>query len=177
MTAAPTWSDESEHGSLNPRDYVSSLARGLEVLRAFNRTRRKMMLSEVAAETGTRRAGARRILLTLIREGYAMADGKLFDLTQQVLELGFSVLSSKGVWDIERPFIDHLSDEIQEPVSAAVLDKSDVVYVSGAQQHRVKSVGIIFGGQYLSSAQAIKVPKRGGSKGETVEWRALPLQP
>lgn len=154
MTAAPDWSDESENGSLNPRDYVSSLARGLEVLRAFNRTRRKMTLSEVAAETGNTRAGARRILLTLVREGYAVADGKLFDLTPQVLELGFSVLSSKGVWDIARPFIDHLSDEIQESVSAAVLDKSDVVYVTGAQYHRVISVGIIVGGRFPAAQTA-----------------------
>ena len=50
--------------------------------------------------------------------GYAVADGKLFDLTPQVLELGYSVLSSKGVWDIARPFIDHLSEEIRESVSA-----------------------------------------------------------
>lgn len=145
MTAAPDWSEEGEAGGLNPRDYVSSLARGLEVLRAFNRTRRKMTLSEVAAETGNTRAGARRILLTLVHEGYAVADGKLFDLTPQVLELGYSVLSSKGAWDIARPFIDHLSEEIRESVSASVLDKFDVVYVSGAQYHRVISVGITVG--------------------------------
>ena len=142
MTSAPDWSDE---GGLNPRDYVSSLARGLEVLRAFNRTGRKMTLSEVAAETGHTRAGARRILLTLVHEGYAVADGKLFDLTPQVLELGYSVLSSKGAWDIARPFIDHLSEEIRESVSASVLDKFDVVYVSGAQCHRIITVGITVG--------------------------------
>jgi IclR family transcriptional regulator, pca regulon regulatory protein len=143
-----------EAGGLNPRDYVSSLARGLEVLRAFNRTRRKMTLSEVAAETGNTRAGARRILLTLVHEGYAVADGKLFDLTPQVLELGYSVLSSKGAWDIARPFIDHLSEEIRESVSAAVLDKFDVVYVSGAQYHRVISVGITVGARFPAHCTA-----------------------
>ena len=142
MTPSPGLPEDSENGGLNPRDYVSSLARGLEVLRAFNRTRRKMTLSEVAAETGNTRAGARRILLTLVHEGYAVADGKLFDLTPQVLELGYSVLSSKGAWDIARPFIDHLSEEIRESVSAAVLDKFEVVYVSGTQFHRVITVGI-----------------------------------
>jgi IclR family transcriptional regulator, pca regulon regulatory protein len=154
MTAAPDWSEDGEAGGLNPRDYVSSLARGLEVLRAFNRTRRKMTLSEVAAETGNTRAGARRILLTLVHEGYAVADGKLFDLTPQVLELGYSVLSSKGAWDIARPFIDHLSEEIRESVSAAVLDKSDVVYVSGAQYHRVISVGITVGARFPAHCTA-----------------------
>ena len=154
MTASPFWADETEGGGMNPRDYVSSLARGLEVLRAFNRTRRKMTLSEVAAETDNSRAGARRILLTLVHEGYAVADGKLFDLTPQVLELGYSVLSSKGAWDIARPFIDHLSEEIRESCSAAVLDKFDVVYVSGAQYHRVISVGITVGARFPAHCTA-----------------------
>lgn len=154
MTAVPDWPDERDVDGLNPRDYVSSFARGLDVLRAFNRTGRKMTLSEVAAETGNTRAGARRILLTLVHEGYAVADGKLFDLTPQVLELGYSVLSSKGAWDIARPFIDHLSEDIRESVSAAVLDNFDVVYVGGAQYHRVISVGISVGARFPAHCTA-----------------------
>lgn len=127
------------------RDHVSSLARGLDVLRAFSRTRKRMTLSEVAAETGMTRAAARRFLLTLVREGYAQTDGKLFDLTPQVLELGFSVISSIGIWDIARPFLAQLSQEMEESISAAVLDGKDVVYVVGTQYHRVISVGVTVG--------------------------------
>lgn len=154
MTAEPDRSDETDSNGMNPRDYVSSLGRGLEVLRAFNRTGRKMTLSQVAAETGHTRAGARRILLTLVHEGYAVADGKLFDLTPLVLELGHSVLSSKGVWEVAKPFIDHLSEDIGESVSAAVLDNFDVVYVSGAQYHRVISVGISVGSRFPAHCTA-----------------------
>lgn len=140
--AAP---DRAEEPAVNDRDYVNSLARGLEILRAFSRTRKRMTLSQVAAETGMTRAAARRFLLTLVREGYAATDGKLFDLTPQVLELGFSVISSMGIWDIARPFMKQLSEEIEESVSAAVLDGSDVVYVVAAQYHRVISVGVTLG--------------------------------
>lgn len=154
MTAAADVDENLQEDTVSSRDYVSSLARGLEVLRAFNRTRRKMTLSEVATETGNTRAGARRILLTLVREGYAVADGRLFDLTPQVLELGFSVLSSKGVWDIARPFIEHFSEDIRESVSAAVLDEYSVVYVSGTQFHRVISVGITVGRRFPAHATA-----------------------
>lgn len=154
MTAATDVEESLGDDVVSSRDYVSSLARGLEVLRAFNRTRRKMTLSEVATETGNTRAGARRILLTLVREGYAVADGRLFDLTPQVLELGFSVLSSKGAWDIARPFIEHLSEDIRESVSAAVLDDDSVVYVSGTQFHRVISVGITVGRRFPAHATA-----------------------
>ena len=135
---------EEETGEDN-RDYVSSLARGLEILRAFSRTRKRMTLSEVAAETGMTRAAARRFLLTLVREGYAQTDGKLFDLTPQVLELGFSVISSMGTWEIAHPFMKRLSEELEESVSAGVLDGPDVVYVAGTQFHRVLSVGVTIG--------------------------------
>ena len=154
MTAEPDRIDDADASGMNPRDYVSSLGRGLEVLRAFNRTGRKMTLSQVAAETGHTRAGARRILLTLVHEGYAVADGKLFDLTPLVLELGHSVLSSKGVWEVAKPFIDHLSEDVRESVSAAVLDNYDVVYVSGAQYHRVISVGISVGSRFPAHCTA-----------------------
>lgn len=154
MTAEPDRIDDTDASGMNPRDYVSSLGRGLEVLRAFNRTGRKMTLSQVAAETGHTRAGARRILLTLVHEGYAVADGKLFDLTPLVLELGHSVLSSKGVWEVAKPFIDHLSEDVRESVSAAVLDNFDVVYVSGAQYHRVISVGISVGSRFPAHCTA-----------------------
>jgi IclR family pca regulon transcriptional regulator len=154
MTAGPDRIEEPDPNHMNPRDYVSSLGRGLEVLRAFNRTGRKMTLSQVASETGHTRAGARRILLTLVHEGYAVVDGKLFDLTPLVLELGHSVLSSKGVWEIAKPFIDHLSEDVCESVSAAVLDNFDVVYVSGAQYHRVISVGISVGSRFPAHCTA-----------------------
>lgn len=137
--------DQAETFAVNDRDYVNSLARGLEILRTFSRKRKRMTLSEVAAETGMTRAAARRLLLTLVREGYAVTDGKLFDLTPQVLELGFSVISSMGIWDIARPFIKRLSEEIEESVSAAVLDGDEVVYVASAQYHRVISVGVTLG--------------------------------
>lgn len=140
--------EDDDGDDLNPRDYVNSVARGLEVLRAFNRVRRQMTLSEVAAETGNSRAAARRILLTLVREGYAVTDGKFFDLTPQVLELGYSVLLSKGIWDIARPFIGRLSEEIQESVSAAILDNFEVVYVSCAEYHRIITVGVTVGARY-----------------------------
>lgn len=131
--------------NISERDYVSSLARGLEILRAFSTTRKKMTLSEVAAETGITRAATRRFLLTLVREGYAATDGKLFDLTPQVLELGFSVLSQMETWDIAKPFLERLSEQIEETVAASILDSFDVVYVCGIQYHRIISVGVAVG--------------------------------
>ncbi|MBF9050736.1 helix-turn-helix domain-containing protein [Roseobacter sp. HKCCD9010] len=130
---------------LSSRDFVSSLSRGLSILNSFSQTSRKMTLSQVAAETGMSRATARRFLLTLVKEGYVVTDGKMFDLTPKVLDLGFSVLSTIGVWDRARPFMERLSDQTGESVSAAILDGLDVVYVAGVQAHNIISVGITVG--------------------------------
>ena len=50
-----------------------------------------------------------------------------------------------GVWDIARPFMERLSDDIEESCSASILDGQDVVYVCGVQFHRVISVGVTLG--------------------------------
>ena len=130
---------------LSSRDFVSSLSRGLEILSSFSRTSRKMTSSEVSAETGMSRATARRFLLTLVKDGYVVTDGKLFDLTPKVLDLGFSVLSKIGIWDRARPFMERLSDQTGESCTAAILDGLEVVYVAGVQAHNIISVGITVG--------------------------------
>src|SRR5438067_12871264 len=71
-------------------DYIQSLDRGLQVLRAFNRDRPRCTLSEIAAHIGLSRAVARRSLLTLEHLGYVAAHGRHFFLTRRILELGYS---------------------------------------------------------------------------------------
>jgi IclR family pca regulon transcriptional regulator len=127
------------------RDYVNSLARGLTVIRAFNRNRPAMTLSDVAKRTGINRAATRRFLLTLVREGYAETDGKYFRLRPKILELGFSALSSMTFSEIAQPIMDELADSIDEMCLAAVLDGESVVYVNRTVSQRVISVDLDVG--------------------------------
>lgn len=129
----------------NDRDYVNSLARGLEVICAFTRSNPKMSLSDVARATGMTRATARRLLLTLVREGYAQQDGKYFSLRPKILRLGYSALSSMNIWDVAQPVMNQLSEKLNESVFAAVLDGHDVVYVARATSDRLISIRINIG--------------------------------
>jgi IclR family pca regulon transcriptional regulator len=117
---------------ISNRDYVNSLARGLEVIRSFTRTRPKMTLSDIARATGMTRATVRRFVLTLVREGYAETDGKYFNLKPKVLELGFAALSSLTFVDVAQPIMARLAHKLEESVFAAVLEGEDVVYVASA---------------------------------------------
>ncbi len=130
---------------VNDRDFVNSLARGLEVIRVFTRRKPKMTLSEVAQATDMTRATVRRFLLTLLREGYVETDGKHFSLRPKVLELGFSVLSSMDIWEVAQPVMNELSARLQESCFAAILDGDSVIYVARANSNRLVSVGINIG--------------------------------
>jgi len=132
---------------LEARDFVNSLARGLEVIRAFSRARPRMTLSEVAAETDLPRAAVRRFLLTLVREGYVGSDGKYFELRPKVLELGYSVISSMSIVELAQPVMAEVSGKLNESCSVAVLDGDDIVYVARRSAKRVVNIAATIGGR------------------------------
>ena len=86
-------------------DFVQSIARGLEVIRAFGPRQPAMSLAAVAAATGLPRPTARRILLTLEELGYVRAAGGGFELTPRVLDLGMCYVLSRGLWEVARPAV------------------------------------------------------------------------
>lgn len=136
------------------RDYVNSLARGLNIMRAFNRDKPSMTLSEVAKETGINRAAARRFLLTLVREGYVETDGKYFRLRPKILELGFSALSSITFSEIAQPVMDELAEGLDEMCLAAVLDGEWSVYVARSLSRRLVSVNLDVGSRLPAFAMS-----------------------
>jgi IclR family pca regulon transcriptional regulator len=125
--------------------YVQSFARGLAVIRAFNAERPAQPLTDVAAATGLPRAGARRILLTLQTLGYVEADGRLFRLTPRILDLGFAYLTSMPFWNVAEPVMENLSAQVHESCSAAVLDRTEIVYVLRVPTHKIMTINLSIG--------------------------------
>ncbi|MFX1674281.1 IclR family transcriptional regulator [Paraburkholderia sp. A2WS-5] len=139
-------SDEQPESPEKPGDsYVQSFARGLSVIRAFNAERPEQTLTDVAAATGLTRAGARRILLTLQTLGYVEAEGRLFRLTPKILDLGFAYLTSMPFWNLAEPVMEQLSAEVHESCSAAVLDRTEIVYVLRVPTHKIMTINLSIG--------------------------------
>lgn len=130
--------------------YVQSLVRGLSVIRAFDADHATMTLSEIAAQTDLTRATARRFLLTLVEIGYVRTDGRTFELTPRVLELGFSYLSALSLPELAQPHLDAFSRETGESSSMSVLDGSEIVYVARAAVRRIMSVSISVGTRFTA---------------------------
>src|SRR5690606_4084778 len=70
--------------------FSDSLARGLAVIKAFDRDAPMLRIVDVAKRTGLDRASARRFLLTLLDLGYVGRSEDLFYLRPRALDIGFS---------------------------------------------------------------------------------------
>lgn len=133
-----------------PKDseYLSTLERGLRVLRAFDATHPEMQLSEVALITGLNPAVARRCLNTLVQLGYIAQYGRKFLLRPEVLSFGTSYLSSMNVDQIVLPPLQQLRDSTGDSSSMAVLSGDDILYVAHVSTNRRIRLGASVGTRF-----------------------------
>ncbi|HEX9033402.1 MAG TPA: IclR family transcriptional regulator C-terminal domain-containing protein [Streptosporangiaceae bacterium] len=129
-------------------DFIEALARGLDVIRAFQPRQSVMSLAAVASATGLARPTARRILLTLEELGYVRAADGGFELTPRVLELGMSYVLSRNLWEVARPHMQALVARTHESSSIAQLDGSDIVYVARVAVPKIIALAVTIGTRF-----------------------------
>lgn len=127
------------------RDFVLSLARGLQVIESFQRMTDALSVSEVASRTGLSRAAVRRQLITLEMLGYASREQSLYRLSPRILQLGFSYLSSSSLESLAFPLLQHVTQLLHESSSLGVLEGDEMVYVARSAALRVMSIGLSVG--------------------------------
>ena len=133
---------ESHAGDPN---FMTSLERGLQVIRAFSEHRRHLTISQIAQSTGLSRAAVRRCLYTLHKLGYVGEDDKRFSLKPLVLTLGQAFLSSTPLAVLAQPYLDQVSGVLGESCSVAVLDGSEIVYICRSAETRIMSINLLVG--------------------------------
>jgi IclR family transcriptional regulator, pca regulon regulatory protein len=136
-------------------DFVRSLARGLDVIKAFGPDCPQMTLSEVARATGLTRAAARRFLLTLTELGYVRNDGREFSLRPKVLELGYAYLAGLSLNEVAAPHVEDLVAQTRESSSVAVLDGDEIVYVVRVPTKRIMAASISVGTRFPAYATSM----------------------
>lgn len=136
---------ESIEAEGQPRDIVGSLERGLAVMEILAAHPAGLTLTETAERAGLTRAGARRLLLTLVASGYAVQDGRRFLLSSRLISIARSWVSGASLWSFADPFMRAVSRELNESCSAAILADEDVVYVARVAGARIVSVALHVG--------------------------------
>jgi DNA-binding IclR family transcriptional regulator len=113
------------------RQFVTALARGLEILRAFVPNDGPLGNQEIAQRTGLPKPTVSRLTHTLTRLGYLNYLDRLekYQLGTAVLSLGYAVLANLGIRMIARPFMQELADYGGASVSLGSRDRLNMVYI------------------------------------------------
>lgn len=131
-----------EIDALTDPSFMTSLARGLAVVKAFSDQRRAMTIAQLSHKTGIPRAAVRRCLYTLKQLGYADSEANNFYLKPKILTLGYSYLSSTPLTVSAQPCLNQVSQILGESCSLAVLEQDEVLYISRSQTSRVMSIAL-----------------------------------
>jgi IclR family pca regulon transcriptional regulator len=126
----------------NDPDFMTSLARGLAVLRCFAEHQKPMTIAEASRRTGLSRAAVRRCLHTLTVLGYAARETQNYVLQPMTLSLGYAYLSSSTLAMRAQPLLDAVRDELHESCSIGVLEEDEVYYVARAEVSRIMSIAL-----------------------------------
>jgi IclR family pca regulon transcriptional regulator len=137
------------------KDFVEALARGLEVIRSFDRIHVKQTISQISERTLLARPTVLRLLLTLEELGYVRSQDNLYSLTPKVVDLGMAYVSALGLYGAAKPHMENLSLQVDQTVSLAELDGSDIVYTARVEVPKIVSVGVTVGARLPSASTAL----------------------
>jgi IclR family pca regulon transcriptional regulator len=127
------------------RNFVTSFARGLEVIQSFYQEPKGMTAARIAKKTGLSRAAARRFLITLEALGHAESSSGIYNLRPSILRIGCSYLSSTSLPALAQPILEQVSEKVRESTSLSALDGDNIIYLARHSSSRVLSVGLSVG--------------------------------
>ena len=138
---------DAARASQGDPNFMLSLARGLEILRAFE-GQPSLSIADAARATGLTRASAGRCLYTLVQLGYAGERGGRYHLTPRLLPLACGYLTSTPLASASQAVANGLRDRLAETVSVGALDPRDVgrmIYIARAERNQVIAAPLMVG--------------------------------
>ncbi|WP_339490855.1 IclR family transcriptional regulator [Pseudomonas sp. EL_65y_Pfl2_R95] len=117
------------------RQFVTALARGLELLRCFRPGEQLLGNQELAKRSGLPKATVSRLTHTLTRLGYLQYVNSLgkYALDTGVLALGYAHLSGLDIRRQARPLMQEMAEQSQSSLSMGARDRLSMVYTENCQ--------------------------------------------
>lgn len=126
-------------------EFMSSLARGLAVMRCVAESGRSVTIADVSRRLGLSRAAVRRCLHTLNLLGYVGQDAQGYVVRRQALSLGHPYLSLNALAARAQPMLNRLRDMLGESCSLGLMEEDHLLYVARAETARIMSIGLRVG--------------------------------
>lgn len=130
LDPASTLSDEENSGQ-----FVTALARGLELMRCFTPRDNVLGNQDLARMTGLPKPTVTRLTNTLMRLGCLKREvhsGK-YQLDVGVLGFGYAMLSNLAIRTVAHPLMEELANHAQAAVAMASRDRLQMVYIDVVQ--------------------------------------------
>lgn len=127
--------------------FVTSLARGLNLLRVFTQERPKLTFMEICERSELPRTTVHRLLGTLVALEYLVFDSEMrrYFPGPRVTSLGLAALNALDVREKVRPFLIALFNQLDETINYAVRDQMEAVVCERIQTSRVIAVDLKVG--------------------------------
>jgi DNA-binding IclR family transcriptional regulator len=124
-----------EDDAAKDRQFVTALARGLEILRCFRPGETYLTNSEMAKRTAMPKPTISRLTYTLTKLGYLTysPDQGRYQLGAAVLALGYTLLANLDVRKLARPAMQELAEYAQCSVAIGIRDRLSMVYVEACR--------------------------------------------
>ncbi|WAI85794.1 MULTISPECIES: IclR family transcriptional regulator [Achromobacter] len=126
-----------------------SLARGLDILRAFKPGTDLLGNGELAERTGLSAATVSRLTQTLVTSGFLEYErgARAYRLAAPVLSLGHAMRAASPVLNAATPFMQDVSNKLKVNIGLACADRTEMVYLESIRYNRKASLRTIVAGQ------------------------------
>lgn len=124
----------SEMKDKNDRQFVTALARGLELLRCFTPQRPFLGNQELSQLTGLPKGTITRLTYTLVKLGYLkQTTSSKYQLAAGVLGFGYTMMANMAINNLATPYMEELADYAHSAVAMATRDRLRMVYLNVVQ--------------------------------------------
>jgi DNA-binding IclR family transcriptional regulator len=131
----------------NDRQFVTALARGLEVLRAFRPEDGPLCNQDLAERSGLPKPTVSRITHTLTMLGYLDYDPRLsrYMIAPAVLSLGHACVGAAGIRRAAMPYMQELAEYADASVALGARDRLTMIYLDVARGSRTVAFSMVAG--------------------------------
>lgn len=125
----------NEMKSQEDRQFVTALARGLELLRCFTPQQPLLGNQELSQLTGIPKGTITRLTYTLVKLGYLKqsATGSKYQLAAGVLGFGYTLMANISINNLVTPYMEELATYANSAVAMATRDRLKMVYLNVVQ--------------------------------------------
>lgn len=135
VSIARTPARTPKYSGAKDRQFVTALARGLEILQCFSPSRPELGTAEIAEMIHLPQPTVWRLSYTMMKRGFLVysPQQKKLRLGVPVLGLGYAVAASQPIGELARPYMQVIADQFQGAVSLGARDGLNMIYLQRCQ--------------------------------------------